>query len=51
MKNKFKTSKQIKTLKQELAQFKIDYFSVINSHAHYHRYKGETSDNTKKLER
>ncbi|GET60665.1 hypothetical protein GLOIN_2v1886499 [Rhizophagus irregularis DAOM 181602=DAOM 197198] len=37
-------------LELEFAQFKIDYFSVMNSSADHYRYKSHTSDDTKELE-
>lgn len=49
-KNIPKTTKQLKQLELELAQFKIDYFSVMDDNAYHYRYKGHTSDNTKVLE-
>ena len=37
-------------LEQELARFKITYFSVIDDNAPHYRYKGDTSDDAKELE-
>ncbi|CAB5145118.1 unnamed protein product [Rhizophagus irregularis] len=49
-KNVYKTNKQLFQLEQELGVFKIDYFSVMDDNAYHYRYKGHTSDDTKKLE-
>ncbi|PKY55455.1 hypothetical protein RhiirA4_474923 [Rhizophagus irregularis] len=45
-----KTNQQLVKLEKELAQFKIDYFSVMDDNASHYRYKGHTSDDTKELE-
>ncbi|PKK58748.1 hypothetical protein RhiirC2_795832, partial [Rhizophagus irregularis] len=45
-----KSNKKLEQLEQEFAQFKIDYFSVMNISADHYRYKGHTSDDTKELE-
>ncbi|PKY58446.1 hypothetical protein RhiirA4_480365 [Rhizophagus irregularis] len=50
-KNKSKISKQrLIQLEQELAQFNIDYYSIIDPAAQHIYYKGETSDDIKELE-
>ncbi|POG80528.1 hypothetical protein GLOIN_2v1764372 [Rhizophagus irregularis DAOM 181602=DAOM 197198] len=49
-KSVYKSNKQLLQLEQELGLFKIDYFSVMDDNAYHYRYKGHTSDDTKKLE-
>ncbi|PKY63288.1 hypothetical protein RhiirA4_433081 [Rhizophagus irregularis] len=49
-KNIPKTSQQLVKLEKELAKFKLDYSSVKDDRDSHHRYKGHTSDDTKKLE-
>ncbi|PKY63364.1 hypothetical protein RhiirA4_493608, partial [Rhizophagus irregularis] len=49
-KSVYKTNQQLIKLETELAQFKIDYFSVMNDDESHYRYKGHTSDDTKELE-
>ncbi|CAB4427706.1 unnamed protein product [Rhizophagus irregularis] len=49
-KSVYKTNQQLIKLEKELAQFKIDYFSVMDDNESHYHYKGHTSDDTKKLE-
>ncbi|GBC34399.2 hypothetical protein GLOIN_2v1846320 [Rhizophagus irregularis DAOM 181602=DAOM 197198] len=49
-KNVYKSNKQLLQLEQELGLFQINYFSVMDDNAYHYRYKGHTSDDTKKLE-
>ncbi|CAB5196225.1 unnamed protein product [Rhizophagus irregularis] len=49
-KNVYKSNKQLLQLEQELGHFQIDYFSVIDVRDSHYRYKGHTSEDTKRLE-